>query len=172
MRIGAFADVHDHVDNIRHAVSYFNQASCELVVFAGDLVSPLVVPPLRKLSCPLVSVFGDSDGDRPEIERQMQAVGGIFGGPIGCLTRDGTRLLITHRLESVRGLQDQSEVIIYGHTHRPLVARDRSGRLLVNPGETGGWASRTPTVALIETADMSANIISLPEMSDPPLVFE
>ena len=50
MRIGIFADSHDHLDHIRQAVEVFNQAHCELVVFAGDLVSSFAVPPLRKLN--------------------------------------------------------------------------------------------------------------------------
>ena len=45
MRIGVFGDVHDHVDNLRRAINIFNDSRCELVLFAGDLVSPLVVPP-------------------------------------------------------------------------------------------------------------------------------
>ena len=49
MLIGIFADSHDHLDHIQRAVEVFNQAGCELVVFAGDLVSSFAVPPLRKL---------------------------------------------------------------------------------------------------------------------------
>ena len=54
MRIGIFADSHDHLNYIRRAVELFNQRECELVVFAGDLVSTFAIPPLRKLNCPLV----------------------------------------------------------------------------------------------------------------------
>ena len=32
MRIGIFADTHDHLDNIRHAVAEFNRLECDHVV--------------------------------------------------------------------------------------------------------------------------------------------
>lgn len=37
MRIGIFADSHDHLANIRLAVQWFNQEHVDLVLFAGDL---------------------------------------------------------------------------------------------------------------------------------------
>ena len=40
MKIGIISDSHDHVDNIRRAVSVFREASVELVIHAGDIVSP------------------------------------------------------------------------------------------------------------------------------------
>ena len=64
MRIGVFADTHDHLDNIRRAVEYFNRAECEYVIFAGDFVSTIAVPPLRNLTCPLVGCFGDNEGNK------------------------------------------------------------------------------------------------------------
>lgn len=39
MRVGIFADVHDHLANLRRAVDLFNARHCQLVLFAGDLVS-------------------------------------------------------------------------------------------------------------------------------------
>ena len=36
MLIGLFADTHDHLANIRLAVERFNQANCDVVLFAGD----------------------------------------------------------------------------------------------------------------------------------------
>ena len=49
MKVGIFADAHDHLDNIRRVVRMFNEHHCACVLFAGDLVSTFAVPPLRKL---------------------------------------------------------------------------------------------------------------------------
>ncbi|MBM98997.1 MAG: hypothetical protein CMJ77_07705 [Planctomycetaceae bacterium] len=38
MKFGIFADTHDHLANIRLAVDRFNDARCDYVIFAGDLV--------------------------------------------------------------------------------------------------------------------------------------
>ena len=64
MLIGIFADSHDHLDHIRLAVATFNEAGCELVVFAGDLVSSFAVPPLRALNCRVIACFGDNEGNK------------------------------------------------------------------------------------------------------------
>ena len=167
MRIGAFADTHDHLDNIRRAVALFNREGCELVVFAGDFVSTFATPPLRRLHCPLIGCFGDNDGNKRGLLNGLSIVGQVGDGPIGFRTRDGKRVLVAHMLRELRGLADDCDVVVYAHTHKPHVAVDGKGRLLVNPGETSGWTFRQPSVALIETAPLSARIVRLPDL--PPM---
>ncbi|GAB4160476.1 MAG: metallophosphoesterase [Planctomycetaceae bacterium] len=167
MKIGIFADSHDHVDNVRHAVSVFNRAECELVLFAGDLVSPMVVPALRKLNCPLIACFGDNDGNKTGIEGGMKIVGSIGEPPMGVLIPDGTRILLTHVPSSTREMTDGFHVIVTAHTHRPRIFWNEQGQLQINPGETSGWTYRQPSVVLLETQPLEAEIVSLPEM--PPL---
>lgn len=170
MRIGLFADTHDHVDNVRRSVVEFNRAGCQLVLFAGDFVSPLVIPPLRKLSGQLIACFGDNDGNRLGITGGMRICGTLGDPPIGIRAHDGTRILLTHQLEHVKGLIDQANLIVFAHTHRPSIAQDNSGRLFVNPGEASGWTFRKPTIAIVETQPLTAEIIPLPE-PPPPVVI-
>ena len=73
MLIGIFADTHDHLANIRLAVERFNAAKCELVLFAGDLVSTFAVPPLRRLNCPFVGCFGDNEGNKVDLKHHDSA---------------------------------------------------------------------------------------------------
>ena len=170
MRIGIFGDAHDHVDNVRWAVIEFNRAGCDLVVFAGDFVSPIVVPPLRKLRCPVIACFGDSDGNKIGIEGGMRIVGVVGEPPLGFRMPDGTRVLVTHELETLRGLIDGCDVVISAHTHRPSTTRDATGRLFINPGETSGWTYRQPTVAILDTPAMESRLIQLPAL--PPIPRE
>ncbi|QDT16512.1 YfcE family phosphodiesterase [Alienimonas californiensis] len=179
MLVGIFADAHDHADNVRRTVRFFNETGVGLVLFAGDLVSPLVVPPLRKLHCPLVACFGDNDGNRRGIEGGMRVVGPI-GDPPFCVTApDGTRFLLCHQLSEVRELlrdapppeEGGPQVVVYAHTHRHAVAKDSVGRLFVNPGECGGWVTRTPSVAIVETTSLEAKIVPLPQLG-PAVVIE
>lgn len=170
MRVGVFADAHDHVDNVRRAVVALNRLGCQLVLFAGDLVSPLVVPPLRKLACPLIACYGDNDGNRIGIAGGMKVVGSLGDPPFCVQLRDGTKVLLTHQLESIRGFLDGAQVVIWAHTHKPSIARDREGRLLLNPGETSGWVFRKPTIAWFESETLEAEIVSLPELGPPPVV--
>ena len=168
MRIGVFADAHDHLDNVRHAVAEFNRRQCDLVLFAGDFVSPMVPTVLRRLRCPLIGCFGDNDGNKIGISGGMRIVGSLGEPPFGVVTRDGTRILLTHLPESVRGLIDGFHVIISAHTHKPKISTDEQGRLFLRPGETSGWTYRKPTIAILETDPLSAEIIALPEMPPVP----
>ena len=167
MRIGVFADSHDHMDHVRWVVRHFNQRRCELVVFAGDFVSTFVAPPLRRLQCPLLACFGDNDGNKRGLQNGLSIVGTVGEPPFGFRTPDGTRILVTHMLESLRGHAGEGDVVVYAHTHRPKIERDARGRLLVNPGETSGWTYRRPTVALLETSPIGAEIVDLPPMPLP-----
>jgi hypothetical protein len=166
MRIGVFADAHDHLDNVRHAVAEFNRRQCGLVLFAGDLVSPMVVPALRKLDCPFIGCFGDNDGNRTGIAGGMKIVGQIGEPPFGVVTSDGVRVLLAHTFESAREFVSGFRVVITAHTHKPRVELV-NGMLFVNPGETSGWTYRKPTVAVLETDPLSAEIVHLPEMPPP-----
>ena len=169
MRIGVFADAHDHKDNVIRAVAEFNRRNCELVLFAGDLVSPMTVTPLRKLQCPLIACFGDNDGNKTGITGGMRIVGSIEEPPRVVETDDGTRILLTHILDDeARSLAADCRVVVSAHSHRPGIEETGEGRLFVNPGETSGWSFRKPTVAMIETDPLSAEIVALPEMPPVP----
>jgi uncharacterized protein len=169
MLIGVFADVHDHLDHLRLAVERFNVAGCEVVLFAGDLVSTFAVPPLRKLACPFVGCFGDNEGNKPGLLAGMSIVGTLADPPVRYTAPDGTRFLLVHMERQARGVTDEFDIFVCGHTHKPAVRRDDAGRLFLNPGETSGWTFRRPTIALVETRDRSVQIIELKLCSDSPL---
>ncbi len=161
MRIGLFADTHDHLHNIQRCVTLFNVRQCDLVIFAGDLVSTFAVPPLRQLTCRVVASFGDNEGNKLGIRGGMEIVGEIHDPPFGYRVADGTRILITHQLELLRKDYDGSDIVVFAHTHRPLVRYDGQGRLFVNPGEASGWTYGKPSCALLDTQSRQADIIWL-----------
>lgn len=161
MRIGIFADSHDHLDHIRLAVNMFNVAGCNLVVFAGDLVSSFAVPPLRALKCPVLACFGDNEGNKSGVAAGFKILGTIGEPPFGFRTPDGVRIVVTHMLRSLREAEGDFDVCIFAHTHKPEITRDKWGRMYINPGETSGWSFHRPTVALLETAPLSAQIVDL-----------
>ncbi|WP_010585650.1 metallophosphoesterase [Schlesneria paludicola] len=167
MLIGIFADSHDHLDNIRQAVSLFNESNCELVVFAGDLVSSFAVPPLRALRCKVIGCFGDNEGNKPGVTAGMRIIGTIGEPPFGFKTPDGCRILVTHMDRMLRGLEGDFDVAIYAHTHKPNITHDAAGRLFINPGETSGWSYGRPSVALLETSTKQAWIVDLQPFSPP-----
>ncbi|MBP86376.1 MAG: YfcE family phosphodiesterase [Planctomycetaceae bacterium] len=167
MRIGIFADTHDHLDNIRLAVAEFNRRECELVVFAGDLVSTFAIPPLRKLNCRMIASFGDNEGNKVGVRGGMQIIGEIGDPPFCFRLADGKRVLLTHQRGLIREPVDDIDIIIYSHTHKPRIHREESGRLWINPGETSGWTYGRPTIVALETDSMDAQIVDLLKPESP-----
>ena len=166
MLVGLFADTHDHLDNIRLSVAEFNRRRVELVVFAGDFVSTFAIPPLRKLNCPMVASFGDNEGNKTGLRGGMQIIGEVSDPPFGFRAADGTRFLITHQQELIRGTTEGCDVVVYAHTHRPRVHRDQGGRLWINPGEASGWTYREPTIAVLDTSRMEVDLIRLDQLAE------
>ena len=63
MKIGVMADTHDHMSRIRQAVELFRRRGVVHVVHAGDFVAPFAIRPLAQLSCPVLAVLGNNDGE-------------------------------------------------------------------------------------------------------------
>jgi uncharacterized protein len=161
MLVGIFADTHDHLANIRLAVERFNDAGCELVLFAGDLVSTFAVPPLRRLKCPFVGCFGDNEGNKLGLMSGYASVGHMAEPPVRHTAADGTRFIICHMQRQLRGQPDDWDIAVFGHTHKPRVRHDEQNRLLINPGETSGWTFGNPTIVLLETTSQAIEVVSL-----------
>ena len=113
MLLGVFADSHDHLDHLRLATQVFNEAGCETVLFAGDLVSTFAVPPLRKLNCPFVGCFGDNEGNKAGLLAGMSIIGTLQEPPVRYTAPDGTRFLLAHMERQARGIGDDFDVFIY-----------------------------------------------------------
>lgn len=161
MLVGLFSDTHDHLDNIRRAVAFFNERECRCVLFAGDLVSTFAIPPLRQLKCPLLGCFGDNEGNRIGVQGGFRILGEIREAPAEYTLEDGTRVVIAHLPRDLKAFTGEFDIAVHGHTHRPSIRTDDQGRLIINPGETSGWTYGRPTVALLETATWQAEIVPL-----------
>jgi putative phosphoesterase len=159
--IGILSDSHDNLPRVREAVRLFNDAGCDLVIHAGDFVAPFTVEELRSLRAPVKAVYGNCDGERAGLARAFAALGEIRPAPLR-FTHAGLRFAVCH-LDSTAGkLMDAKggDVVVFGHTHRPLVEH-HEGVLLVNPGEAGGWLRGRSTVALLDPAARAVEIIAL-----------
>ena len=124
MKIGIFADVHDHLDNLRKAVERFNSENVELVLFAGDLVSTFAVPPLRKLKMPFVGTFGDNEGNKIGLLAGMQDRRAVRRAAAAAQNR--RRHAICHRAHEkpiAHRARADYDVAIIGHTHKPRIAK-------------------------------------------------
>jgi hypothetical protein len=151
MKIGILSDSHDNLPALERVVGRFNAEKVDLVLHAGDFVSPFTSIPLAKLRAPLVGVFGNNDGDRLYLTQRFQGIGTIHSGVYG-FEKDGVRILLMHEPQAIEALVASAayDLIVYGHTHKVDL---RPGRpAVVNPGEAGGWLTGQSTAVLFDTA--------------------
>jgi hypothetical protein len=102
----------------------------ELILHAGDVGGTAILDELR-LIAPVRAVFGNTDPpDHPELSTEIS------------VEVNGLRIHVSHGHEVGSPTPEKlaqrydADVVVYGHTHRPLVTR-RDGRLFVNPGAAG-----------------------------------
>jgi len=161
VQVGIMADSHDNLPRIHQAVEFFNEQGVALVFHAGDFIAPFVGRELRHLTCPVVGVFGNNDGERTGLRSMMRELGEIHDPPY-FWRHNEFRVLLSHVPPGEVVLEESADVVIWGHTHEPVVRRE-VGRLLVNPGECGGWLTGRATVAW---ADLASREVRIQQLSD------
>lgn len=135
--IGLISDTHGMVRPSVHDAL----AGVELILHAGDVGGDVILDELEVIA-PVLAVYGNTDapGD-PRLAASIErSIGGVgihvsHGHEVGSPTPE--KLLARYA----------ADVIVYGHTHQPLVVRG-DGRLVVNPGAAGARRFRLePSVA-------------------------
>lgn len=157
-RIGVLSDTHGHLDH--RVPAAFSDA--DRIIHAGDICHERVLMELEALSVPLVAVAGNCDAGLP------------FADVLPFVSRieiDGARILIVHdRHDAGVVTAEDTDVVIFGHSHMPVAERAATGVLWLNPG-SAGQARRSPigrSVAILDIAngDISARIVPLSDFGD------
>ncbi|MCD6117655.1 metallophosphoesterase [bacterium] len=156
MKIGIISDSHDNLPALKKAVSLFNDIEADLVIHAGDFISPFVSLPLNELEMDFIGVFGNNDGDKLNLQKALK--NRIFRSP-HIIEVEGKRIAIMHEPDYLESLEKSGDfsAIIYGHTHEVDIRGDRT--LIINPGECGGWINGERTIALWDTITNDVNIL-------------
>jgi uncharacterized protein len=142
VRIGLISDTHG---KLRSEV-FHHFEGVDLILHAGDIGPATLLVELETIA-PVKAVVGNTDGLEfngvlPEVQE---------------LTLAGRKVVVTHghRLGSptpalLARAHPEAEIIVFGHTHRPLLA-ESAGKLIVNPGSAGAPRfNLKPSIALLE----------------------
>ncbi len=153
------SDTHDDMESINKAVLFFNSKKVDVVLHAGDLVSPFTFEALGKLEAEFTGVFGNNDGDRLMLAKK--SAGRLFDPPY-VMEIDGKRFVLMHEPRVVDELAESGkfDAVIYGHLHRHEI-RKKDGALIITPGKVARLHKGESTVALLDTGEMGASIFRL-----------
>ena len=147
--IGLISDTHGLVRAEVHTAL----AGVALILHAGDVGGDAILDELALIS-PVRAVFGNTDS--PGDPRLAQSIDMTIGG---------VRIHVSHGHEVGSPTPDKllaaydTDVIVYGHTHRQLVARAADNRLVVNPGAAGARRFKLePSVGILTIQDGRAEV--------------
>jgi putative phosphoesterase len=121
----------------------------DLILHAGDFIDSSVYYELAELA-PTRGVLGNCD--TPELASLVPTKDSFIAGGvrIGMIHDSGSR---ERRRARMAAAFPEHRVVVFGHSHQPLVEDDGS-LLLLNPGSAcDPRAAKIPTVALLEVVD-------------------
>ncbi|RJP20011.1 MAG: metallophosphoesterase, partial [Deltaproteobacteria bacterium] len=160
-KAGILSDSHDQRAPVDAALALFRAEGVGAVLHLGDVCTPGILSGYEELGVPLHGVFGNNDHRRDAFRSESRF--DFREGPV-ILTVSDRKVLMAHSFDELRGELGGSgrfDLVLFGHTHRPMTMR--VGRALVlNPGESCGFMRGKPTCAVVDLATMEARIVDIP----------
>jgi len=124
----------------------------ELIIHAGDYISKNLLDQLRELG-DLKGVHGNMDSDEVKRELPDKDIFEVRGFKIGVThpSEGGSPVGLKSRAESKLG--EYLDLIIYGHSHKPVNKR-AGNTIYFNPGSaTGAYPARYKTYGILRIED-------------------
>lgn len=165
MLIGLVSDSHDNLPIVEKAIQIFNELKVELVLHAGDFVSPFVVAKLKNLNCQLIGVFGNNDGDHELLKKRFKETSNCtIHNFFAQIKNENYKIAMLHgdETEVLNAIIDSGyyDAVVYGHSHCHSIER-KGKTLAINPGELCGYVTGKSTIAILDTDRCTAKIIEL-----------
>jgi hypothetical protein len=165
MLIGLISDTHDNLPLIEKAVKRLNAEEVELVLHAGDYVSPFVIAKFKALNCKLIGVFGNNDGDHELLQRRFNETNNCtIRGRFAEINAEGYTIALLHgdETELLNALVNHGcfDAVVHGHSHAN-VSQNKGKTLVVNPGEVCGYLTGKATLGLLDTVKREARIVEI-----------
>lgn len=143
MRLGVISDTH----GLLRPEVFEAFAQVDHILHAGDVGPPELLDELEALA-PVTAVYGNTDG--LELRRRLPQV--------ARLRLDGFDIVVTHgdqlgspTPEALNAAYPDAEVIVFGHTHRPLLTLVDMVVTVMNPGGAGARRfNLPPSVGIME----------------------
>jgi putative phosphoesterase len=143
MRLGVISDTHGLLR--REVFDAFE--GVDHILHAGDVGKPELLSELEALA-PVTAVYGNTDG--ADLRRLLPQV--------ALLELDGFDIVVTHgdqlgspTPDALHSAFPEAQIIVYGHTHRPLLTTIDVVVTVMNPGGAGARRfGLPPSVGILE----------------------
>ncbi|HEX7337328.1 MAG TPA: metallophosphoesterase family protein [Gemmatimonadales bacterium] len=143
MRLGVISDTH----GLLRPEVFEAFAQVDQILHAGDVGPAELLTELEALA-PVTAVYGNTDG--PELRHRLPQV--------ARLRLDGFDIVVTHGDQlgsptpaALNAAFPEAEIIVFGHTHRPLLTLVDMVVTVMNPGGAGARRfNLPPSVGILE----------------------
>lgn len=141
MKVVIFSDIHDNKTNLQKFVGRLEDEESDLGLFAGDLISPLMIGILAELKFPIKMIWGNNEGEKLGVSKQisnhedkLSMEGDSWEGEVG-----EKRVFMTHypNIAELASKSQLYDLVIYGHTHKFQHVQEGK-TIVINPGEIAG----------------------------------
>ncbi|MDR9417621.1 metallophosphoesterase [Gracilimonas sp.] len=161
MLIGLISDTHDHVPNIKKAVSEFKSRKADMVLHAGDYCSPFTIPHFEGLN--LKGIFGNNDGDKYLLISKFNEMGAEIAGDFLKVQAGGLIIAVYHgtHAEITDSLchSGRYDIVVSGHIHEK-VNRVIGNTIHVNPGTAHGFEGKA-SIGFLDTETKEIEFVEL-----------
>lgn len=163
MKIAIMSDSHDRWEILEKAINMANEAGCEHLLFAGDLIAPPGVAILEKFNGVVKFVWGNNEGEiqglttKFNASEKIELCGDIFDSTIA-----GVRVFMNHYPEigSLAAKSKSYDLCVYGHDH--TYHSSKVGEtVLVNPGAITPYGNSVSTFIIFDTESREVERIEL-----------
>jgi len=157
IRIGIISDTHipdrdGHVPGV--VLDAFKQV--DLIIHAGDIVSLGVIDELKSVCSKVVVVVGNMDQEAVRKKYPVKLVLEILGHKVGLMHGSGPALNLPELLKDAFK-EDDCDLIIFGHSHKPM--NERIGVVLFfNPGSATDLTALYNSYGIIELKERLAGL--------------
>ena len=145
MKIGIISDTHDDVTSTNKAINIFEENKIEIVIHAGDIISPPIIKEFYRLTqngVKFFGIFGNNDGEKHGLEDAFEFIDGKLLGDVGKIEVDGLNFCIYHGhdVKKKKKMIDSGkfDVFIYGHSHIKYPKEEEpaviNNTIVLNPG--------------------------------------
>lgn len=165
MKVLVISDIHENFHNLLLALEKGKEYGVEQIICLGDLMNSGIAKVLSIQDVPSFMVWGNNDGEKVEITQtalRTKSNLSIAVNVYDFMTIGDRKLFLSHYDDLARpmALSGLYDAVFYGHNHK--VAHSYVGdTLVVNPGELCAQKSGVATLAIYDTSDNSAEIITL-----------
>jgi len=155
------SDSHEHREKIIQAMNIFNSENVDLILHAGDIISPIMCSAFQLSKTKMIFVYGNNDDERIFLKQKIEALGYIIFPGRYEFEFHNKKILLMHEPDALDALikSDYYDLIVYGHTHKIDI---REGKpFIINPGETCGLITGKATVCILDFDTMKVEIKNL-----------